>query len=638
MPLGRLLASEWSRFDGIAFSGAAIPSLFFFLCSFTILAALGLGGGTKSGFLSDTILQLLAIPLLLFSLWKMFDVTWTRQLRQAFWFCAAITLLPVFQLIPLPPWLWTALPNRQVSAEVFEILGRPLSWMPLSVSPQATWLSALSLIPPTAIFLGMLLQGYRERRYLSLLVIGFGLVSVFLGLLQVKQGQESPLRFYAITNPEDSVGFFANRNHLAALLYCTIPLVVAWTLGKTIVESKKKVARISALDTGAIIAGIVGFLALVIIFAGEITARSRAGLLLALVATLSSLALGLSGRHTNKIVLAALAVAVVLSLQFGLIRMLGRASDSLQGARTQIALTTIDAARAYMPFGSGLGTFVPVYGMFEKPADVSLSYINRAHNDVLELWLETGVVGPILMGVFFIWFTRRSIQIWKGSPPVRASKLDRSLARAGTIVVILLIAHSFVDYPLRTAAMMTMMAFACALLIEPPLGAQQEELEITGDVRARSDAERLEYATARPVPTLTKTPKNVQRRSEGGTPDLDAERSQALGAAKSAEELQAALNRIKQVGSSPSFAEPPQPGGSVKARTSPPAAPSGMQAGDVGKREPVIQTAVPAHATPSQKIPDGQEASIPPEHRWGADIEWPKEWSKTERASEDKAD
>ena len=46
-----------------------------------------------------------------------------------------------------------------------------------------------------------------------------------------------------------------------------------------------------------------------------------------------------------------------------------------------------------MPVGAGLGTFVPVYAMFEKPEQVSLFYVNRAHNDVLELWLETGVAG-----------------------------------------------------------------------------------------------------------------------------------------------------------------------------------------------------------------------------------------------------
>ena len=102
--------------------------------------------------------------------------------------------------------------------------------MPISVSPQATWLSALSLVPPLAIFFCTLLLAYRERRLLSLIVIAVGMVSVFVGLIQVAQGQESPLRFFAITNPTEAVGFFANRNHFAALLYCLMVFAIAWTV------------------------------------------------------------------------------------------------------------------------------------------------------------------------------------------------------------------------------------------------------------------------------------------------------------------------------------------------------------------------------------------------------------------------
>ena len=142
-------------------------TLFFYLCAVVMVASLILGGGRGRGLLSDAILQLLAIPLLLVSLWRIFEVPLTRQMRLALWFCLAIAILPLLQLIPLPPWLWTALPNRQPSAEAFDILGRAVPWMPISVSPKATWLSALSLLPPLAVFLSTLLLSYRERRWLT---------------------------------------------------------------------------------------------------------------------------------------------------------------------------------------------------------------------------------------------------------------------------------------------------------------------------------------------------------------------------------------------------------------------------------------------------------------------------------------
>ena len=222
-----------------------------------------------------------------------------------------------------------------------------------------------------------------------------------------------------------------------------------------------------------------GFTVLVILLAGEVMARSRAGLGLTIVALFGVFALGFANRSAgfgamvvNKLLIGAIVLVVIFSLQFALYRVLERISDPLSDDRSVIASTTIEAARAYMPLGSGLGTFVPVYAMFEKPEDVQDTYVNRAHNDILEVWLETGVLGLALIGMFVIWLVRRSVEIWRSAPAPGASQLDWSLVRAATIVPALLLAHSLVDFPLRTGAMMAIMAFACALLIEPPVGAE----------------------------------------------------------------------------------------------------------------------------------------------------------------------
>ena len=82
--------------------------------------------------------------------------------------------------------------------------------------------------------------------------------------------------------------------------------------------------------------------------------------------------------------------------------------------------------------------------------------------------------GSFSWGCSLFWLVRRSVEIWRNAPPRGASELDWSLARAATIVVAL--SSSFLrDYPLRTGAMMAIMAFACALLIEPPAGAERTE-------------------------------------------------------------------------------------------------------------------------------------------------------------------
>jgi len=468
----------------------------FYLTAVVMVVSLILGGGTRGGFLSDAILQFTAIPLLLYSVWKLFEVPLTRQMRIALLFCLAIAALPLIQLIPLPPWLWTRLPNRELSAAAFDIVGSAVPWMPISVSPQATWLSALSLVPPLAIFLGTLLLSYRERRRLSLVILAVGIISVFAGLIQVAQGQGSPLRFFRITNPTEAVGFFANRNHFAALIYALLLFAVAWTVHAASAVGNR--LKRSPYDMAAILGAIGGFTVLVVFLAGETMARSRAGLGLTIVALFGALALGfsdqrarpgfaskgfftrfkldelMSGITPTKLLVAAVALTVTFSLQFALYRIQERfAVDPSEDARRIFVPNTIEAARAYMPVGSGLGTFVSVYPLFEKPEDTLINtYANRAHNDVVEAWLETGVFGLILMGLFVSWLLLRSMAVWRTPPPPGASDLDWSLARASTVVIGLVLAHSFVDYPLRTGAMMAIMVFACALLIEPPAGAE----------------------------------------------------------------------------------------------------------------------------------------------------------------------
>jgi O-antigen ligase len=350
--------------------------------------------------------------------------------------------------------------------------------MPISVVPHETWLSMLSLIPPLAIFIATLLLPYRERRWLSLVFLAVGVLSVFVGLIQVAQGPESSLRFFEYTNQTEAVGFFANRNHFAALLYALIIFSAAWTVHAAIGVGEHHHGK--RYDTAAIVAMIGAFTLLVVLLAGEAIARSRMGLGLTMVALFGAIALSVADRRVGvaltptRLIVGACTLALIFSVQFALYRIMERfVEDPLQDARIPLARNTVEAAVAHMPLGSGLGTFVPVYAMFEKPEDAILNkYANHAHNDVLELWLDTGAMGLVLTGMFVVWLLLRSVEIWRRAPARGASELDWTLARGATVVVALLVAHSFVDYPLRTGAMMAMMAFACALLIEPPLGAE----------------------------------------------------------------------------------------------------------------------------------------------------------------------
>lgn len=192
-----------------------------------------------------------------------------------------------------------------------------------------------------------------------------------------------------------------------------------------------------------------------------------------MVALVGALALALpdrrpGGRATSRRVLvAAISIALVLGLQFSLYRIMDRfGADPLADARIPFARNTIAAAKASMPWGSGLGSFVPVYAMTEPPRDVLAdTFANHAHNDVLELWLETGAVGLVILAAVALWWLLRVAAVWR---PTTGQEIDGALARVGTIVIVLLIGHSVVDYPLRTNALMAVVAFAAALTVPPP--------------------------------------------------------------------------------------------------------------------------------------------------------------------------
>jgi O-antigen ligase len=430
------------------------------LTAAVLILALLLGGSTRQGLWSDAAIQIVSLVLLALSLATVSLRDAPRLVIPCIIIVAAVAL-PVLYLVPLPFEWWSVLPGRSMVVDEYRQIGIAAPWLPISLDAPATGRAALSLVPPIAVFLATVQFGHRARRSLSLLFVAAGIVSVMVGLAQLMQGPDSGLRFYPITNPSQSVGFFANRNHYAALLYCLIPITAAWLTG---LLSDRRPERWFGLVAAALIS--------VALILGLGMAQSRAGVILAVLVAIGSLLLaGVAGNGStprNLAVLAAtMVVGVGLAVQFAFFGVFARFNDGvIDQFRLTIASITANAARAFQPLGSGFGTFVPVYQMFEPPDALITSYVNHAHNDWLELWLEGGWPALAIVAVFLVWFALATIKTWR-SPPHPGTSIDRTLARASSISIFALLLHSAVDYPLRTTALMTLFAFCCALLVEP---------------------------------------------------------------------------------------------------------------------------------------------------------------------------
>jgi len=248
------------------------------------------------------------------------------------------------------------------------------------------------------------------------------------------------------------------------LLYSIMPFTAAWAIGLASDRRREM---------------IVGLALCLIVFASLLLglgmARSRAGLALAMLGGFASLALVRSGgrsggaRRAHWWIYAATSAGILLVLQFASVGILQRlAADPIEDLRWGFAANTVRAAWDFLPFGSGLGTFEPIYQLYETVDQLDESFVNHAHNDYAEIWLTAGLPGLMLFVAFAGWAAVSAVGVWRKRSFGSAGTLtDRILPRAATIVLFLLMIHSFMDYPLRTTTLACLFAFACALIVIP---------------------------------------------------------------------------------------------------------------------------------------------------------------------------
>lgn len=403
-----------------------------------------------------TAMQLAAITVLIIALFKLRPTPDWQGPGLAISLATGAFAFPLLQLIPLPAFAWTELAGRQFFTATLKASSLVPTWMPITLSPAATRDSFLAMLPAFALFLAIVTLPESERRKPVIALLGLGLFSVVLGLAQVSQGPNSPLYVLKDSNLNSAVGLFANRNHFAALLFCCMPFVSAWTIG---LVGSGSINGLAATLGNLLIYGILVL--------GLAVAGSRAGLLLAMLAMLGAVLLAgrnvpsSATRAASRTMVLAGAIGTVVIVEFGLVGIMRfAAQDGIDQKRLEIAGTGLHIAADMMPLGSGLGTFVPVYSMYETPQSLGVGVVNYAHNDWLQLGIEGGLGAVVLLGLFAIWYLVRTFHVWHRG----GVGLDALLPRAASLVVALLLIHSCVDYPLRSTALMCVFALACGLM------------------------------------------------------------------------------------------------------------------------------------------------------------------------------
>lgn len=417
-----------------------------------LLACLILGGSAQ-GIWQNMVLQLAGLAILAWAA-ASGEEPLPKSARLLLLILLAGLATVALQLVPLPPTLW-AHGLRARIADGYAVLGQPMPWLPLSLVPYRTLDSLLGVIPSLALFCAVLRLGAFRASWLVAALLAGTVAGVLLGALQVvSPADSSPWYFYPETNRGAAVGFFANANHMADLLVTSLPFVAALAAaGRT-----RNVQRYSALL--AILAGTA-----IVVVVGIVINGSLAGFGLAVPAIAASALIAMPPSRALRTPLAIIAglallgaIGAMSTSSIGGSRIGQEASGSVQ-SRTEILKTTGRAIGDTMPLGSGLGSFLKVYRLYESPDRVSREYVIHAHDDYAELVLELGLAGVLLIGAFFAWCAASAKAAWRtggGGPYARAA----SIASAAILV------HSLVDFPLRTAAISATFAMCLALLID----------------------------------------------------------------------------------------------------------------------------------------------------------------------------
>ena len=386
---------------------------FYYLGS-VILLALIIGGGVTQFLLTDHLIKIVLIPAIFVGFGGLFSRQVTPFVR-FFTLCSVVVV--GFQFMPIDVDSWPSL--NIISVDQLQLF---------SPVPGKSLESGLFFL----LLLGFGLHVMQLKPESQTRLLGFVFLGVTINIIIVLMQLSYPNRFGTndILSYVISVGIFQNENHLSALLVAIIPLVAARFLGET--------------NRGYFCYPLLLVLIIVLYAVG-----SRAGMFMAtLTAIFSVFWFKIGHRIIGKKIIW---VVVILPVLFVLGWKIDGFDIYFQEERWLMAQNTWRAIEDHWMLGSGLGSFETTYPLYELTEQIGLKYTHHAHNDILELLLETGLPGLILSVAMLIMILR---------------SFDRSLFTQGCIFAVLtIILHSTLDYPLRTMAVGIVFSYFMAIVL-----------------------------------------------------------------------------------------------------------------------------------------------------------------------------
>ena len=412
------------------------------------------GGPTVDVTAADEWLMLLALaPLTLGAAALLTGAAMPRLTRAALLLALLLPLIPLLQLVTVADgvWHWSDA-RRGVSADLLAagLSTTPHTW---SLWPEATTRALYALLPALACFLGALGLGDTWARRLVPLALGLVLANLAFGFFQVGLPPNSGMRLYT-ANGTGIGGVLVNGNHQGTAL------VVGMLLSLGLWARERHRQRDSGQPMGVKAAAYAT--ASLVCLTAVALAGSSAAMIIALVAFAAGvIATGLLSVRRIQSSRGGMAagIAVLAVLAIGLLSAQGWMNlEQTDAMRYQLARETAALGVRHAPLGSGAGTFMDSYAQSASALFQRGEYINHAHNEFAQWWFEGGWPALALL------IASLGVLVVSGWRLLRSRRRD-PVAIACWLAIVAVLAHSWVDFPLRTLSLMSLTALLAGIVV-----------------------------------------------------------------------------------------------------------------------------------------------------------------------------
>jgi O-antigen ligase len=288
----------------------------------------------------------------------------------------------------------------------------------------------------------------RDSKALTLLFAFFVLSAAmqsFYGLWVYLSGAEQLLWMPKVYYLDRPTGFFVNANHFAAYLVLGIILCLSKMMANS-PSAYKRSAIIGTFDRLYDVNSVI--LGLLII---TLIASKSIGAMVALSVVVVLIAFEVAKRSQKRkalmigmIALCLILFLVVLSLDYSFVKSLTSNLSHTFYRRLELSKAAFIMLENTWLTGIGGGAFYSQFSPY-RTLEIGNTYYNYAHNDILQFWIEYGLIGVSLLVLFLATLIRDNIRILSQS----RSGIQATFAYASIYSTLAVAIHSLVDFPLH---------------------------------------------------------------------------------------------------------------------------------------------------------------------------------------------